>query len=94
MTEQKNIKSSEPKFLQFIFAKPQRNQFLIITGVYLLISIIIGKLFPYPFTTADTGNYVYCAQLNTYGGYRPMGYSTFIRFFHDFSSSVKFVYIW
>ncbi len=94
MTEKKVKQSIEPKFINFIFAKPQRNQFLIISAVYLLISIIISKLYPYPFTTADTGNYVYCAQLNSYGGYRPMGYSTFIRFFHDFNSSVQFVYIW
>ena len=94
MSNNKVNRSGEPGFIRYIFAKPQRNQFLIISAVYLLISIIISRLFPYPFTTADTGNYVYCAQINTYGGYRPMGYSSFIRFFHDFGSSVKFVYIW
>ncbi len=94
MTENKLNQKNEKNFLSFLLENPQKKQLIILSAAYLLISIIISKLYPYPFTTADTGNYVFCAQNNTYGGYRPMGYSSFIRFFHNLSGSVHFVFIW
>ncbi len=81
-------------FMQYMRARPQMTALLILSCIYLLASVLIAKLFPFPFTTADTGNYVFCAETNIYGGYRPMGYSDFIRFFHGWNSSVHFVFIW
>jgi len=92
----KNTSQSESRnhFLKYIFSPPQRNQFFILSGVYLLVTVMIAQFFAYPFANPDTGNYVLCAQQNIYGGYRPMGYSWFLRFFHGWNDHVKFIYVW
>ncbi|MGM0650851.1 MAG: hypothetical protein ACQES1_10150 [Bacteroidota bacterium] len=48
--------------------------------------------YPYPDITNDSSNYILCAKTMEIGGYRPVGYSWFINFFHNISESISFLF--
>jgi hypothetical protein len=82
---------AEPGFWSFLREKPQQKDLMILGGIYVLLNVLIFFCYPYPMCTDDTTNYIHCAQLDLYGGYRPMGYSWFLQFFHAFSNSFSFI---
>lgn len=77
--------------LAFILAKAQRWELL---AMLIGLSALYGFYtwcYPMPFATADSSNYVYCAAIKDYGGYRPEGFSWLLRFAHAFGTSFNAV---
>ena len=80
-------------FLMFLKQKEQRNALFFLSAFYILLFILVHYCYPYPYGTADTGDYILNAYTGSYGGYRPIGYSWFLSFFHTISSSFSFISI-
>lgn len=86
-------KESPQNVFKFLLQKSQKIDLLAFTSAYIIIYFIIKTLYPYPDQTADTGNYILCAKKMTIGGYRPIGYSWFLNYFHQLSESIHFIFI-
>jgi len=86
-------KQKKSEFFIFLKEKQQKRELLLFVVVYVALFILIRFAYPYPDTFPDTGNYVLCAENMEIGGYRPIGYSWFLNFFHKISSSVHFVFV-
>ena len=88
--------SSAPQrvtFLQFLKEREQLINLLFIGGAFLIIGIAFYLLHPYPEFTADSGDYLLSAKTKRIGGYRPIGYSWFLSFFHGFSETTTGFYV-
>ena len=81
----------EPGFLNFLKQKEQGRDLTLLSVFYLLLYFIVHYCYPYPLSTSDTGNYIFCAQTGIYGGFRPIGYSWFLDLFHSISTSYSFI---
>jgi hypothetical protein len=65
-----------------------------VLGMQLALFVFLKIRFPYPLTESDSGNYILSATTGKINGYRPYGYSAFLRFFTSFSTDVTFVSTW
>jgi len=74
-------------FLNYLKAKEQKTELLIMAGVFVALYIVMRITYAYPLTTADSGSYILSAKNDMINGFRPIGYSWFISFFHSFSAS-------
>lgn len=81
-------------FLRFLWAKDNRIELLIVLGLQMALFVFLKIRFPYPLTESDSGNYILSATTGKINGYRPYGYSAFLRFFTTFSTDVTFVSTW
>ena len=78
-------------FITFITAKEQRWEVVAMLVGLLGLYGLFSWCYPMPFATADSSNYVYCAGIKDYGGYRPEGFSWLLRFAHVFGTSFNAV---
>ena len=78
-------------FWAFLRQPAQRRDLWVLAVSFVLLYAVVHYCYPYPLITEDSPNYVKCALDNTYGGYRPMGYSWFLQGFHCFSGRIEFV---
>jgi len=78
-------------FLAFIRAKEQRWEVMAMLLGMIGLYGFFWWCYPMPFATADSSNYVYCAMIEDYGGYRPEGFSWLLRFAHLFGKSFNTV---
>ena len=78
-------------FWFFLRQPAQRRDLWGLAASFALLYAVVHYCYPYPLITEDSPNYVKCALDNTYGGYRPMGYSWFLQGFHFFSGRIVFV---
>ncbi len=84
--------SDNAQFFRFVFKEKQnRNELLIFAFLSALVYTIFQICYPSPYTTADSPNYVLCAINADFGGYRPYGYSGFIRLVGTLSHNVNFL---
>ena len=83
------MKKSLRDFIKFLGHKPQRTELAVMTGV----GIIFHILYPFPFTFPDSPSYVLSAAEGIFNVYRPMGYSSYLAFLHNFSGSPTFVFL-
>lgn len=88
-------------FITFIRAREQRWEVLVMLLGFIGLYGFFAWCYPLPFATADSSNYVYCATIADYGGYRPEGFSWLLRFAHLFGKSFNAVgiihlilYVW
>lgn len=70
------------------WSKEEKLELKILLALSLLLYLVLGWAYPTAHITTDSGDYVYCAINNTFGGFRPMGYSWFLRFVHFFSEKL------
>ena len=82
MCLKKNTIFQSNSFLPYLMKKEQKIELYIFIFVYILLFFLLSFTYPYPALTADSGNYVVSAKTMTINGFRPMGYSWFITFFH------------
>lgn len=78
-------------FFSFLKEKEQKTELLALLSLYGLLNVLLYYCYPYPMSYFDSANYIYCAQTDVYGGFRPMGYSWFLQFFHAISNSFYFI---
>ncbi|MCW3124872.1 MAG: hypothetical protein JWO03_530 [Bacteroidetes bacterium] len=81
-------------FLKFLIAREQWIDWALMGGLFIAILIFLKLYYPYPETETDSGNYVLSAITGKINGYRPYGYSAFLKFFSGFSADVRFVVTW
>ncbi len=74
----KEMNHSTNGFLSFIF-KESRTELIAIVIFALLEYLLFAYFYPWPVSTIDTPNYVWCAITGEIGAYRPFGYSAFIK---------------
>lgn len=86
--------SAGPGFLQFLIAREQWADWGLIGGLLVAVLIFLKVYYPYPGYETDSGNYILSAITGKINGYRPYGYSGFLRFFTGISSDVRFVTTW
>lgn len=67
-------------------AARQRNELIIMALAFAMIGIVFYALYPFPFTFPDSGAYVLSAKEGVFNVYRPMGYSSYISFVHNFGA--------
>lgn len=87
-------KTAKQGFWQFLLSTENRLLVGFVLVVQLGLFIFLKIRFPYPLTESDSGNYILSAFSGTINGYRPYGYSGFMRFFHSFSDTIQFVNTW
>lgn len=80
MTTDKNFGG----FLAFMGMPRQRNELIIMALALTIIGVIFHALYPFPFTFPDSGAYVLSAKEGVFNVYRPMGYSSYMSFVHNF----------
>ncbi|MBS1683541.1 MAG: hypothetical protein JSS76_02230 [Bacteroidetes bacterium] len=85
---------SGPGFVQFLIAREQWADWGLIGGLLIAILIFLKVYYPYPGYETDSGNYILSAITGKINGYRPYGYSGFLKFFTGISSDVRFVVTW
>jgi hypothetical protein len=89
----KNTFFQSNSFLPYLMKKEQKIELYIFIFVYVLLFFLLSFTYPYPALTADSGNYVVSAKTMTINGFRPMGYSWFINFFHLFSTKISTIFL-
>lgn len=85
--------TSSQSFIQFLKSKEQKREFLFFVAIYLIIFFLFKITYPYPSGTADSGSYILSAKTMVISGYRPIGYSWVIKFFHDIYNNISSIYI-
>lgn len=78
-------------FLHYLSEKQQKIDLLFFLVAYIIIYIFLYVTYPYPPGTADSGSYILSAMTMKPNGFRPIGYSWFLNFFHQFSHHIKFL---
>ncbi len=86
-------KASPQGFSTFIFQKQQLIEILVFVITSILVFIATYSYYPLPITSPDSVNYLYCAETGQFGGYRPYGYSAFIRFVGYFSKTTTGLFL-
>lgn len=86
--------SSGWRFVKFLIAREQWIDWALIAGLFVAILVFLKIYYPYPGTETDSGNYILSAITGKINGYRPYGYSGFMKFFTGFSTDVRFVTTW
>lgn len=81
-------------FFNYLLNREQKLALLLAIGLYVIIYIIIKATYGIPVVHPDTGSYVLSAQTNTFNGYRPIGYSWFISYFHSINSAFEAIFVW
>jgi hypothetical protein len=94
--KQKTTSVASPKndFWAFLLSPENRLLVGLVLAIQLSLFIFLKVRFPYPLSESDSGNYILSAFSGTINGYRPYGYSGFMRFFHSFSDNIQFVNTW
>jgi len=82
------------RFWQFLISTENRLLVGLVLAIQLGLFIFLKIRFPYPLSESDSGNYILSAFSGVINGYRPYGYSGFMRFFHSFSDDIQFVNSW
>jgi hypothetical protein len=77
-------------FSEYLKQTSQKKILLISSIFYLVIYFFFHWAYPFPNTTADTGDYIFNAITGYYGGYRPDGYSWFLTVFRVLSGDISF----
>lgn len=90
----KETKVAGENFFAFIKAKEQWLDWGIAASLLIAILVFLKICFPIPCTESDSGNYILSAASGKINGYRPYGYSAFLRFFHNFSENISFITTW
>lgn len=80
-------------FLNFLKAKDQRVDWLILISICIIGYIVLHICYPYPATMSDSATYVDAAERDSFIFYRPFGYSYFLQITHLFSSSIHAIFI-
>ncbi len=88
------VEPTGPGFPKFLIAREQWADWGLIGGLLIAILIFLKLYYPYPGYETDSGNYILSAITGKINGYRPYGYSGFLKFFTGISSDVKFVTTW
>lgn len=78
-------------FFEFIKKREQKIRLLQFFGFYTIVYFLMTYFYPYPSGISDSGGYVLSAINNQYLGYRPYGYSGFLRIINFFSTSTAFL---
>ena len=81
-------------FLSFLISKSTRIETIGVLILQIGLFIFLKVRFPYPFTESDSGNYILSAATGKINGYRPYGYSSFMRFFSSLSDNIQFLITW
>lgn len=81
-------------FLRYLWSAENRIELLSVLAMQIALFIFLKIRFPYPLTESDSGNYILSATTGKINGYRPYGYSAFLRFFHSFSENIQFIVTW
>jgi hypothetical protein len=81
-------------FVKFLVAREQWIDWALIGGLFIAILIFLKLYYPYPTTETDSGNYILSAVTGKINGYRPYGYSGFMKFFAGISTDVRFLTTW
>lgn len=92
MTQLSRQLSGVRHFIRFIGKREQLTDLVIFLSVFIAVGIMLSLILPYPLVGHDSGNYILTAMNRSISGYRPVGYSWFLNFFHSFSPSLEFVY--
>lgn len=75
-------------FKVFLFVEKRNRQLLILSGIAILVQFIIFKfLYPYADFFSDSYSYLYAASANLNVSIWPIGYSKFLRAFHELTHS-------
>lgn len=99
MTQQKSNKKVTAKisapFIQYL--RQHKQEHVIIIAFYIIAACILRYFYPYAEVFSDTGGYMNWSTLNPskhydFGGPRPMGYSVFITFLKNISSSTFIIF--
>ncbi|MBI3512407.1 MAG: hypothetical protein HY064_17235 [Bacteroidetes bacterium] len=83
--------ASHFKSIREKFSDDERTELKIILPLSLAVYFLLAYCYPTTHITADSGDYVACAQANLFGGFRPVGYSWFLHAVHFFSHALAFV---
>ncbi len=76
-------------FIEFIRSYEQLKRIYLILAWYTIIYIALKYFYPYPGGISDSGSYVLSAINNKYMGFRPFGYSQFLRYVNMISKSAS-----
>ncbi len=91
---EKNINLADAiSFFRFLNQKNQKIELITISILYAILFFIIKYGYPYLQITPDSGSYILSAKTMTINGYRPIGYSWFLDFFHSLSNDIGFIFI-
>lgn len=81
-------KETQPTLMKFIFQSTENKKILIIAAIGVLIQFIIFKsLYPYADFFSDSYSYIFAAAANLDISIWPIGYSKFLRAFHELTHS-------
>lgn len=83
-----NLKS----FGRFLTARTQRRELGVLAVIWIMLGFALHLLYPYPFSTPDSGAYLLGACQNQFNIYRPMGYSHYLQFIHRLNPSLHFIF--
>lgn len=83
---------SSSSFIRFVFTD-RANLIFLFSGILIgvLYAVLLLQLFPKPSCYFDSGTYVQAARDNPAVSFRPLGYSDFLRFFHNITPSSTFL---
>lgn len=87
MTGNSNHVQSQGSFLTHIFSGENKNLLWITGAVSVLYFIILKLIYPLPSFCGDSYTYIATARYDYPVSYRPVLYSKYINFFHQFSKS-------
>lgn len=79
-------------FWQFIRARQQRQEFILVFLVALAGGLFVGWQYPLPATMADSHNYISAAIEDRFQIYRPFGYSFFLQVVHLLSPRIGMIF--
>jgi len=68
-----------------------RRELIFLSAFSVLIFFVVHWCYPSPYTTPDSPDYVLCAKMKVFGGFRPVGYSWFLQLVHAFSFHIGYV---
>ena len=79
-------------FASFVKGRKQRPEIVMVVCMAVLSGLLVGWLYPFPATMADSHNYVTAAIEDRFQIYRPFGYSFFLQVIHTLTPNIGFVF--